>query len=73
MDADRREGVIVFDNLVRPTSVVGEFAELQAVQPPAEPFAHPNAAGAIRAVKSFEDIKTWAAKSGARLKGILTA
>lgn len=72
MDANQSEDVIVFDNLVRPTDVVGEYAELRAVQPAAEPCAQPNAAGYIREVNSLGDIRKCATKSGARLKAMLS-
>lgn len=72
MDTNRSGDVIVFDNLVRPTSVVGEYAELRAVQPTV-PCAHPNAAGSTREIKSLTDIGDCATKSGARLKAMLSA
>jgi len=70
MDTNQSENVIVFDNLVRPTNVVGEYVDLKAVHA-AEPCAHPNAAGSTREVKSLADIKDCAAKSGGRLKAML--
>lgn len=73
MDADRSEEVIVFDNLIRPTSVVGEYSELKAVQPASEPCAHSNAAGLVREVKSLAEISECATNSGARLKAMLSA
>ncbi|MCG8007974.1 MAG: hypothetical protein N0C81_10055 [Candidatus Thiodiazotropha lotti] len=58
--------VIVFDNLVRPTDVAGQLAQVSALIP--ESFAHRNAAGKTREVDDIEELKLCASNSGARLK-----
>ena len=66
---------IVFDNLVRPTEVVGEFTKVKAKTPPiiSEPFVNTNAAGSMRQINSFEDIQRCAYQSGERLKAMFSA
>ena len=69
-DSGENTNVIVFDNLVSSTDVVGEFKPVKAVTPVAEPFVNPNAAGSPKAVEKLEDVKKRAASSGENLKKV---
>lgn len=62
---------IVFDNLVRPSDVVGEVKQITAVTPPSQAFVNSNAAGKTRQVESLDEIRECAKKSGERLKELL--
>lgn len=63
--------VIIFDNLVRPTDVVGEYTEVKALQPASDPFLNANAAGTVRQVDSMDGVKDCASGSGVRLRDAL--
>lgn len=78
MNAVREEEVIVFDNLVRPTDVIGKLAQVTAVTPPPPPppsdaFVSSNAAGLVRQVKTLDDIRVCSEDSGKRLRAMLKA
>ncbi|HEC13573.1 MAG TPA: hypothetical protein ENI80_10070 [Acidiferrobacteraceae bacterium] len=66
MNATAEKGVIVFDNLVRPTEVVGEFDMVKAKK--SKPFKNSNAAGDTRRISCLEDVEKSALESGNRLK-----
>ena len=75
MSAESRPEVIIFDNLTRPTDVVGEYTQVKAKTPrtASEPFANTNAAGSVRQINSFSDIAACARLSGERLRTMLAA
>lgn len=73
MNAVRKEEVIVFDNLVRPTDVIGKLTQVTAVTPPSDAFVSSNAAGLIRQVKTLDDIRACSEDSGKRLRAMLKA
>ncbi len=64
MDSNEESQVIVFDNLFRPSEIVGKFQQVEAV----EPFTNANAGGEPRQVEKLQDIEKCAAESGRRLK-----
>lgn len=66
-----KEEVIVFDNLVRPTDVIGKLTQVTAVTPPSDAFVSSNAAGLIRQVKTLDDIRACSEDSGKRLRAML--
>jgi len=70
MSTEQREDVIVFENLVRPTGVIGKFDAVTAVRKVTEPFVNANAVGHTRSVENRAEVGSIANKSGARLKKI---
>ena len=70
MNAEQREDVIVFGNLVRPTGVIGKFDAVTAIRKVTEPFVNPNAVGHTRSVEDRSEVGNIANKSGVRLKKI---
>lgn len=70
----REQAVIVFDNLMRPTDVVGELTQVKAkaIQPSGA-FVNSNAAGLVRQVGSLEEMRKCAKESGERLRAMLTS
>lgn len=65
--------VIVFDNLVMPTDVVGEYKSVEALRPDDEPFVNANAAGALKQVKLLDDVRKCADESGKNLKELFSS
>ena len=70
MNAEQNESVITFENLVRPTDVVGKYEPLTAVEKSAEPFVNSNAVGHTRSVENRKEVGEIAKASGLRLKKI---
>ena len=69
-DVDAKESrVIVFDNLVRPTDVIGEFQSVKAKVP--APFAAKNASACLADYDSYEEIAVAGAISARRLMAML--
>ena len=64
------DNVITFDNLVRPTDVVGKLTEVTAVQPP-QAFVNTNAAGSTRQFESLDEVRGCGAKSAESLLKLL--
>lgn len=71
MSAASQEQVVEFDNLVRPSDVVGRPTPVRAVLMPAESFANSNAAGVMRQINTLEELKECAQNSGRRLREML--
>lgn len=65
-----REDIIVFDNLVRQTDVIGEYASVKAKR--AEPFLNSNAAGQTREIGSRDELSEIALNSGKRLRQLFS-
>ncbi|WP_293652422.1 hypothetical protein [Thiolapillus sp.] len=63
--------VIVFDNLVRPTDVIGEFKSVEAKVP--VPFSTQNASVCLPDYNNYEDIAAAGERSGGRLMVMLEA
>lgn len=64
------EDVITFDNLVRPTEVVGKLTPVTAIQP-SQAFVNANAAGDTRQFKNLDEVRDCAAKSADSLLKLL--
>lgn len=64
------EGFIVFDNLLRPTGVVGELEQVTALEP-SQAFVNSNAAGAIRQFENLDELRDCAARSAESLLKLL--
>jgi len=60
--------IIVFDNLVRATDVIGEYKVIEA-KAPAEPFSCHNAPGFPASVESLASISELAKSSAQRFLG----
>lgn len=63
--------VIVFDNLYRPTDIVGDYENIKAKSP--VPFQQSNAAACLVEHGGIEKIGELGATAGARLKAAITA
>ena len=71
-NADAKDSqVIVFDNLVRPTDVIGEFKSVKAKVP--APFAAQNASACLADYDGYEAIADAGALSAHRLMAMLNA
>ena len=63
--------VIVFDNLVRPTDVIGEFKSVEAKVP--APFSAQNASVCLPDYEGYDAIAAAGKRSGQRLMVMLRA
>ena len=70
MSAEHNDEVIVFENLVQPTGVIGKFESVTAVKKVTEPFVNSNAVGHTRSVEGRDEVGLIAKQSGLRLKKI---
>jgi len=71
-NADAKDSqVIVFDNLVRPTDVIGEFKSVEAKVP--APFSAQNASACLADYGSYDAIAAAGERSAHRLMAMLNA